>query len=77
MSISVNFTALGSLFFASYDPQCYGRGIRTHFHTGNWWLNNDYNSEWKSELLYDGRYTANQFVLAPSPLTIMASDFFL
>jgi hypothetical protein len=26
-------------------------------------------SEWESELLYDGRFTANQFALAPSPLT--------
>jgi hypothetical protein len=26
--------ALGSLFVASYDSQCYGGGIRTRLHTG-------------------------------------------
>jgi hypothetical protein len=33
-------------------------------------------SESESELLYDWRYTANQFVLAPSPLRLMARIFF-
>jgi hypothetical protein len=33
-------------------------------------------SESESELLYDWRFTANQFVLAPSPLSIMTRDVF-
>jgi hypothetical protein len=35
-------------------------------------------SNWKSrsELLYDCRFTANQFVLAPSPLRLTTGDFF-
>jgi hypothetical protein len=31
----------------------------------------------ESELLYDWRFTANQFVLAPSPLRLTAGDIFL
>jgi hypothetical protein len=31
----------------------------------------------KGELLYDGRFTANQFVLAPSPFRLTTSIFFL
>jgi hypothetical protein len=34
-------------------------------------------SESESELLYDWRFTANQFVLAPSPLRLTARIFFL
>jgi hypothetical protein len=30
----------------------------------------------ESELLYDWRFTANQFVLAPSPLRFTTGDFF-
>jgi hypothetical protein len=33
-------------------------------------------SESESELLYDWRFTANQFVLAPSPLRLTTRDFF-
>jgi hypothetical protein len=33
-------------------------------------------SESESELLYDWRFTANHFVLAPSPLRITTRDFF-
>jgi hypothetical protein len=33
-------------------------------------------SESESELLYDWRFTANQFVLATSPLRLMATNFF-
>jgi hypothetical protein len=33
-------------------------------------------SESESRLLYDWRFTANQFVLAPSPLRLMARIFF-
>jgi hypothetical protein len=33
-------------------------------------------SESESELLYDWRFTANQFVLEPSPLRITIRDFF-
>jgi hypothetical protein len=32
-------------------------------------------SESKSELLYDSRFTANQFVLATSPLRLTTSNF--
>jgi hypothetical protein len=52
---------------ASYDSQGYGGGIRPHHHMGV------FNSSVKSqsqELLYDWRNTANQFVLAPSPLRL-------
>jgi hypothetical protein len=58
--------ALASLF-VTYDPQGYGGGIRTRLHAG---------SQSESKLLYDWRFTANQFVLAPSPLRITTSDFF-
>jgi hypothetical protein len=34
-------------------------------------------SESESELLYDWRFTANQFVLAPSPLRLTARIFFI
>jgi hypothetical protein len=34
-------------------------------------------SDSESELLYDWRYIANQFVLAPSPLRLTARNFFL
>jgi hypothetical protein len=34
------------------------------------------NSKLKSKLLYDERFTANQFVLAPSPLRLTTRDFF-
>jgi hypothetical protein len=53
--------ALGSIFVTSYDLQGYGGGIQTHLHTGI-----NYNSKSKSKLLYDWRFTANQFVLAAS-----------
>jgi hypothetical protein len=33
-------------------------------------------SESESELLYDWRFTANQFVLAPSPLRLTISNIF-
>jgi hypothetical protein len=33
-------------------------------------------SESESDLLYDWRFTANQFVLAPSPLRLTTGDFF-
>jgi hypothetical protein len=33
-------------------------------------------SESESELLYDSQFTTNQFILAPSPVRIMASNFF-
>jgi hypothetical protein len=36
---------------------------------------NNSESESESELLYDWRFTANQFVLAPSPLRITTRDF--
>jgi hypothetical protein len=36
-----------------------------------------FNSKSKSELLYDLRFTANQFVLAPSPLMLTTREFFL
>jgi hypothetical protein len=33
-------------------------------------------SESESELLYDWRFTTNQFILAPSPLRLTAKNFF-
>jgi hypothetical protein len=39
-------------------------------------LPNVYSSKSKSKLLYDCRFTANQFVLAPSPLRITTRFFF-
>jgi hypothetical protein len=35
-----------------------------------------YSSKSKSKLLYDWRFTANQFVLASSPLRLTIRDFF-
>jgi hypothetical protein len=64
--------ALGSLFVASYDSQSYGGGIQTRLHAG-------YSGEGNvsvSELLYDWRLTANQFILAPGPLRPITRDFF-
>jgi hypothetical protein len=52
--------ALGSLFVASYDSQGYGGGIRPLLHTGTPLVESQ-------ELLYDWRFTANQFVLVSSP----------
>jgi hypothetical protein len=52
-----------SLFVASYDSQGYGGGIRPA---------SDLNS--KSKLLYDWRFTANQFVLESSPLRLTTSN---
>jgi hypothetical protein len=63
-----------SLFVASYDSQGYGGGIRSRLHTGI--LSSPKpESESESELLYDWRFTANQFVLAPSPLRLTARFF--
>jgi hypothetical protein len=58
-----------SLFVASYDSQGHGGRIRTRLHTGGV-------SKSKSKLLYDWRFTANQFVLASSPLRLMTRFFF-
>jgi hypothetical protein len=58
-----------SLSVAPYDSQGYGGGIRPHLHTG------EFHTE--SELLHDRRFTANQFVLAPSPLRLTARMLFL
>jgi hypothetical protein len=60
-----------SLFFASYDLQGYGGGIRPRLHSGL--LTYVYLSE--SDLLYDWQFIANQFVLAPSSLRLTARFF--
>jgi hypothetical protein len=60
-----------SLFVTSYDSQGYGGGIRPSLHAGIQM------SESESELLYDWRFTANQFVLTPSPLRLTARIVFL
>jgi hypothetical protein len=65
--------ALGSLSVASYDSQCYGGGIRTCLHAGT--ATNSM-SKSKSVLLYHWKFTANQFVLASSPLRPTTRDFF-
>jgi hypothetical protein len=59
-----------SLFVAFYDSQGYGGGILPRLHTG--YSNIQSESESEPELLYDWRYTANNFVLAPSPLRLTA-----
>jgi hypothetical protein len=61
--------AVGSLFVASYDSQAYGGGIRRSLHTGVVLLMSE------SELLYDPRFTVNQFVLATNPLRLSTSNF--
>jgi hypothetical protein len=68
--------ALGSLFVASYDSQGYGGGIRPRLHTGFSSNPGTGFRESESELLYDWRFTANQFVLATSPLRLTTSIFF-
>jgi hypothetical protein len=52
--------------------------IRSSLHilTINWTLTSLWESESESELLYDWRFTANQFVLATSPLRLKTSIFF-
>jgi hypothetical protein len=57
-----------SLFVASYDSQAYGGSTQPRLHTGM-------SSESESELLYDWRFTTNQFVWAPSPLKVTARIF--
>jgi hypothetical protein len=64
--------ALGSLFVASYDSQGYGGGIRPRLNMGT----EHSESESESELLYDWRFTANQFVLVTSPLRLTPRIFF-
>jgi hypothetical protein len=52
--------------------------LRLHRSTENWQLTTDWQllvSESESELLYDWRFTANQFVLAPSPVKLTARIF--
>jgi hypothetical protein len=63
--------ALGSIFVVPYDSQGYGGGIWTRFHAVTDWL-----SESESELLYDWRFTAYQFVLVPSPLRLTITNFY-
>jgi hypothetical protein len=41
------------------------------------WRCSESESESESELLYDGWFTANQLILAPGPLRLTTSDFFL
>jgi hypothetical protein len=43
----------------------------------NWILESEWQWEWESELIYNWRFTANQFVLASSPLRLTARIFFL
>jgi hypothetical protein len=62
--------ALFYKFVASYDSQGYVGGIRTRLHAG-------YSLKRERELLYEWRFTANQFVLATSPLRLTARIFFL
>jgi hypothetical protein len=59
--------ALGSIFVTSYDSQGHGGGIRISLHRGR--------TQSKSKLLYDWRFTANQFVLTSSPLRPTIRDF--
>jgi hypothetical protein len=59
--------ALGSLFVASYNSQGYGVGIRTSLHTGFVLQSHSY---------FRLGFTANQFVLATSPLRLTTSIFF-
>jgi hypothetical protein len=61
---------LGPLFVASYDSQGYGGCNRTSVYAG---INR---LQLKLKLLSDWRFTANQFVLAPSPLRLTTRDFF-
>jgi hypothetical protein len=49
--------------------------LRLNDWTHSWNLESNSRSNWKSKLLYDWRFTANQFVLASSPLTLTASNF--
>jgi hypothetical protein len=60
-----------SLFVASYDLQGYRGGIRTCLHVGGIAPE----SESELELLYDWQFTANQFILATSPLGLTTSNF--
>jgi hypothetical protein len=52
-----------------HDSQGHGGGIWPRHHTGLWILR-------ESELLYDWRFTANQVILAPSPLRLTARNLF-
>jgi hypothetical protein len=66
--------ALCFLFVASYDSQGYGRGIWTRLHTGD--SKNNSNQSHKSMLIYDWRFTADQFVLVSSPLRLTTRVLF-
>jgi hypothetical protein len=50
---------------------------RPHWMAAGSQLTHEVKSVSKSELLYDWRFTANQFVLAPSPLRFTTRDLFL
>jgi hypothetical protein len=63
--------ALGYLFVASYDSQGYGGGIRPRLHMSST------KPESESELLYDWRFTADQFILGTRSLRHTTSIFFL
>jgi hypothetical protein len=64
------------LFVASYDSQGCGGGIRPRLHMGKRRTPNQSQSQSETELLYDWRFTANQFVFAPSPLRLTDRKYF-
>jgi hypothetical protein len=61
-----------SLFVASNDSHGYGGSSRPRRHTGSV---SQSVSQSESELLYDWRFTANQFFLATSLLRLTTSNF--
>jgi hypothetical protein len=74
VTIFYSFRFETSLFVASYDSQGHCGGIRPRLHTGEFFWSRCESQE--SELLYDWRFIANQFVLAPSPLRLTARILF-
>jgi hypothetical protein len=62
------------LFITSCNLQVYSGWIWPHLHTEKWQPLLE--SESESELLYDWLFTANQFILAPSPLRLTARILF-
>jgi hypothetical protein len=68
----------GCLFDLHFDPEdrdnvFFQKPLRTF--TGIHSVTSESESESESELLYDWRFTANQFVLATSPLRLTTSNF--
>jgi hypothetical protein len=67
--VQKNLEALKDRFGDQHLGATYRNRLKTRTHR-------DYPAKSKSGLLYDWRFTANQFILAPSPFRLTTRDFF-